>query len=73
VFCYLNDVPAGGATHFNVWQQTVTPATGRVVRFSNCLANGAPNPDSVHAGLPVQAGDKWLATLWFRERPLRAW
>ena len=26
------------------------------------------HPDSLHAGKPVLAGEKWAANLWFRER-----
>lgn len=32
-------------------------ARGTVVRHEN----------SLHAGAPVEEGEKWLATLWFRE------
>ena len=34
--------------------------------FDNLLADGSPDADSLHAGLPVQRGEKWLATLWLR-------
>jgi prolyl 4-hydroxylase len=73
VFCYLNDVELGGETEFLHWSKRVNPKLGRVVAFSNCKADGSPDPDSVHASLPVLAGEKWLATLWFRERSVRIW
>ncbi len=73
VFAYLNAVEIGGETEFLHWNQRISPELGSVVIFDNVRADGQPEPDSVHAGLPVLAGEKWLGTLWFRERPLRIW
>lgn len=39
------------------------------MKFLNCDAQGKPNPETLHAGLPVIRGEKWLATLWFWDRP----
>jgi prolyl 4-hydroxylase len=72
-FVYLNDVDLGGETEFLHWNKRVEAKTGRLVSFANTRADGSVEPDSVHAGLPVHAGEKWLATLWFRERSLRTW
>ena len=72
IFCYLNEVELGGETEFLHWNQRVSPKLGRVVVFDN-VKEGKADPDSVHAGLPVLAGEKWLATLWLRERPVRKW
>jgi prolyl 4-hydroxylase len=72
IFCYLNEPALGGETEFLHWNQRVNPKLGRVVCFDNML-DGKPDPNSVHAGLPVLAGEKWLATLWLRERRVRAW
>jgi prolyl 4-hydroxylase len=72
-FCYLNAVDVGGETEFLHWNQRISPEAGAVVVFDNVRADGQPEPDSVHAGLAVQAGEKWLATLWFRERAMRVW
>jgi len=68
---YLNDVQAGGETAFPVAGVKVSPRAGRVVVFDNLDARGHPLPDSLHAGLPVVRGEKWLGTLWLRERPYR--
>lgn len=68
---YLNPVEAGGETQFPSAAITVAPSPGRAVVFDNLLADGKPDPDSLHAGLPVQRGEKWLATLWLRERRYR--
>ncbi|MFC5568697.1 2OG-Fe(II) oxygenase [Lysobacter yangpyeongensis] len=70
---YLNEPEAGGETAFPVSGVTVEPQAGRAVVFDNLLADGSPDVDSLHAGLPVQHGEKWLATLWLRERGYRAY
>jgi prolyl 4-hydroxylase len=72
LFCYLNEPELGGETEFLHWNQRISPKLGRVVVFDNVVA-GKVDPDSVHAGLPVLAGEKWLATLWLRERRVRKW
>lgn len=68
---YLNQVEAGGETEFPLAAVKISPAPGRAVVFDNLLADGRPDPDSLHAGLPVERGEKWLATLWLRERRYR--
>ncbi|NIK43432.1 2OG-Fe(II) oxygenase [Xanthomonas arboricola] len=70
---YLNDVDAGGDTDFPVAGVRVHPRAGSVVCFDNLHADGRPDPDSLHAGLPVSAGSKWLGTLWFRQQRYRHW
>jgi prolyl 4-hydroxylase len=69
VFAYLNDVEAGGNTAFPILGVSVRPERGKAVRFINCRPGGKPDPDTLHAGLPVIRGEKWLATLWFWDRP----
>lgn len=68
---YLNDVEAGGETEFPLAGVRVAPKAGRAVVFDNLLPNGQPDVDSLHAGLPVERGEKWLATLWIRQRRYR--
>lgn len=69
VFVYLNDVLEGGGTEFPRLGAIVKPERGKAVKFMNCDASHRPNPDTLHAGLPVIRGEKWLATLWFWDRP----
>lgn len=69
VFVYLNLVEEGGGTEFPRLGLVVEPARGKAVKFLNCDAAGKPNPETLHAGLPVIRGEKWLATLWFWDRP----
>lgn len=70
---YLNAVEAGGATEFPVPGLRVDPVPGRAVIFDNLHPDGRPDPDSLHAGTPVEAGEKWLATLWIRQGRYRQW
>lgn len=69
---YLCDVEAGGGTAFPEANVEVEARMGRAVAFRNTDDAGRPDPDSLHAGTPVLAGEKWLATLWFRERRYRS-
>ncbi|MBB3819881.1 hypothetical protein FHT03_003072 [Xanthomonas arboricola] len=73
VCVYLNAVEAGGQTDFPVAGVSVQPRAGSVVSFDNLHADGRPDPDSLHAGLPVVAGTKWLGTLWMRQQRYRDW
>lgn len=66
---YLRAPDAGGATVFPELGLSVTPIRGNAVFFSY----GRPDPATrtLHAGAPVLAGEKWIATKWLRERPHR--
>ena len=67
VVIYLNTPEAGGGTHFPHAGLTVTATRGWAVYF----AYEGGDQTSLHAGLPVDAGEKWIATRWLRERPYR--
>lgn len=64
---YLNTVEAGGATAFPELDLEVAPNPGTVLVFRNVDERGEIEPRTLHAGLPVTAGEKWLATRWIRE------
>lgn len=68
---YLNEVEEGGHTQFPQRDLRVSPQAGRALVFDNLGDDGSPAPASLHAGTPVRRGQKWLATLWFRQRPYR--
>ncbi|CAG9181667.1 hypothetical protein LMG23992_04554 [Cupriavidus laharis] len=69
---YLNTPQAGGATAFPRIGLEVAPVKGNAVYFSYLLPDGTLDERTLHAGLPVQAGEKWIATKWLREHPYRA-
>lgn len=64
---YLNTPDGGGATAFPEIGLTVTALRGSAVYF----AYDTGDTTSLHAGLPVTKGEKWIATKWLRERPFQ--
>jgi prolyl 4-hydroxylase len=68
---YLNTPDRGGDTVFPRVDQRVTARAGSAVRFDNLDADGRPLAASLHAGEPVESGEKWVASLWVRERDYR--
>lgn len=67
VVMYLNTPEQGGGTAFPEIGLTVTARCGSAVYF----AYEGGDHTSLHAGLPVTRGEKWIATKWLRERPYR--
>ena len=67
--CYLNTPEAGGATVFPDVGLEVAPVQGNAVFFSYDRPH--PSTRTLHGGAPVIAGEKWVATKWMREGPLR--
>ena len=69
---YLNKVEGGGATQFPKLGITVPASPGRMVIFHNTTEDiSGPHPLSLHAGMPVEAGEKWAFNLWFRHQDTR--
>lgn len=66
---YLNEPERGGATQFPDVGLDVMPRRGHAVFFSYCRPH--PSTRTLHAGLPVLAGEKWIATKWLREHAFR--
>lgn len=65
---YLNDVEAGGATLFPKVGLEVLPRQGHGVYFAYTDENGELDRRTLHSGTPVIAGEKWIATKFFRQR-----
>jgi prolyl 4-hydroxylase len=65
---YLNDGMAGGGTKFFAPNLVVTPQKGMALAWNNLYEDGAPNPDTLHSGQPVELGHKIIITKWFRDR-----
>jgi prolyl 4-hydroxylase len=66
VMIYLNEGIKGGGTHFFAIDRTFEPKRGQAVIWNNLYPDGQPNPDTLHAGMPVTQGHKIIITLWFR-------
>lgn len=67
---FLNRPEAGGCTGFPEAGLNAEPEPGTLLVWNNMTADGRPNPYSLHQGMPVEAGLKYILTQWFRERPL---
>ncbi|WP_240782123.1 prolyl hydroxylase family protein [Qipengyuania sediminis] len=66
---YLNAVEAGGGTRFKCIDKTFQPQTGTLVCWNNRRADGSPNPNTLHHGMKVRRGVKYVITKWYREKP----
>lgn len=71
VLVYLNEGYAGGATQFDLLGVEHAGSPGDVLVFGSLDAQGRPDPRTRHAGLPIKAGVKWLATRWIRQGPVQ--
>jgi len=65
---YLNDAYEGGETIFLKTGLRVKGAIGDALLFRNADQQGRPDPDAQHAGLPVTAGQKLIASRWIHEK-----
>jgi prolyl 4-hydroxylase len=66
---YLNEPDDGGATRFKAIGKTIQPEAGKLLAWNNLFADGEPNPATIHHGMKVRRGTKYVLTKWFRERP----
>jgi hypothetical protein len=66
---YLNDGYGDGETQFINANLKLKGAAGDALLFHNCDATHAPDRATLHAGLPVTSGQKWLLSKWFRQKP----
>lgn len=64
---YLNDVEAGGETAFPELGLAISPKKGSALYFEYCNSFNQVDPLSLHSGMPVIAGEKWIATKWMRQ------
>ena len=65
---FLNSVEAGGQTFFERAGVRITPKAGNLLMWNNLDLAGEPNMYSLHQGMPVEAGVKYIVTKWFRGR-----
>ena len=66
---YLNAPDAGGATRFKAIGKSIQPETGKLLAWNNVHPDGSPNPATLHQGMKVRKGTKYIITKWFRQFP----
>lgn len=71
VMIYLNTPADGGATRFKTIGKIVQPETGKLLAWNNLTPDGNVNGNTLHQGMKVRGGVKYIVTKWFRERPWR--
>ncbi|TPG12396.1 prolyl hydroxylase family protein [Sphingomonas oligophenolica] len=69
VMVYLNQPEAGGATRFKAIDRIVQPETGKLLAWNNRRPDQSLNPATLHHGMKVRSGVKYVITKWYRERP----
>jgi prolyl 4-hydroxylase len=67
---YLNEPEDGGATRFKTIGKTIQAEAGKLLTWNNLLPDGTPNPATLHQGMKVRRGTKYVLTKWFRQEPL---
>ena len=65
---FLNAPEAGGQTFFPEAKLRIAPRPGTLLAWNNLTAAGEGNALSLHQGMPVEAGTKYIITKWYRER-----
>ena len=70
VFLYLNNVQAGGGTHFPGLDITVMPKRGSVLIWPSVMDEDTSviDPRTQHEALPVEQGLKYAANAWIHQR-----
>ena len=66
---FLNEPEAGGTTSFPTLGIALKPRTGTLLVWNNMDEFGEPNAATLHAGMPIEQGTKYILTKWYRERP----
>lgn len=66
---YLSEVEEGGATWFPQAGIKVPPRKRTLLMWNNMNPDGSPNTRTLHEGMAVIRGVKYIVTKWFRERP----
>ncbi|NXN95319.1 P4HA3 hydroxylase, partial [Rhinopomastus cyanomelas] len=67
VMIYLSAVKAGGSTAFIYGNFSIPVVKNAALFWWNLRRNGDGDEDTLHAGCPVLAGDKWVANKWIHE------
>lgn len=67
---YLNDDFDGGDLDFPKVGQRFKGRAGDAVYFAHVDHDGRPEPRSLHAGLKITRGEKYVLSQWIHDRPL---
>jgi len=70
VLVYLNTARGGGSTRFPLLDVDVQPRAGRLVAWRNLADNRLPDPNMLHASMPLTRGAKYVLVTWVREKPV---
>ena len=65
ILVYLNDSAA--VTYFPKIGLRVRPKAGRCLIFFPCFVDGTPDLRTLHAGMPVANGEKYVLQVWARQ------
>jgi prolyl 4-hydroxylase len=65
---YLASADSGGGTDFPTLDWSFRGAPGELLLFHNTGADRLPEPRSLHAGRAPDSGDKWVLSVWLRDR-----
>jgi len=68
---YLNNEYEGGETSFPRLGFSHRGSLGEGIYFVNALADLTPDQRMIHAGRPIERGEKWIVTQFVRSRPTR--
>lgn len=66
---YLNDGFDGGETNFVELNRKIRGRPGELLTFDNVRRDGAVDMQTLHEGAPPTRGEKWLLSVWIRDRP----
>ena len=76
VLLYLNTEYDGGSTDFPELKLSIKGNCGDLLHFHNLGPDGLGCKGTLHAGMPIKTGEKWLLSQWIRRDsypPRLAW
>ena len=71
IMVYLNMVLQGGGTNFVKLNQKFLPKRGQAIVWSNLRNDGSVDERTLHQGQPVEKGEKYIITVWCREKKIQ--
>jgi prolyl 4-hydroxylase len=64
---FLNEPEEGGHTDFPTLGFSIKPQRGMLLMWNNMNPDGTENHSTLHAGMPVIEGAKYVITKWYRQ------